>query len=176
MKKASKKATKYIPKSTPPNVVNEPYPVYAIAASPNEGILYWLGGYSIIKKRIKNTFDLLAISSEGITKASLEQLTKHLGISKKNMAEDILDISVKTLERKELTDKLDKRISAHSIELARLMQHAYEVFQNEDKVRQWLARENRALNGSAPVTLLNTLTGINMVNDVLIRIEEGVYS
>lgn len=56
------------------------------------------------------------------------------------------------------------------------MQHAFEVFEDEEKAKQWLNRENRALNGAKPVLLLDTLTGINMVNDVLTRIEEGVYS
>jgi uncharacterized protein (DUF2384 family) len=37
-------------------------------------------------------------------------------------------------------------------------------------------KENRALNNMKPVQLLETMTGINMVNDILGRIEEGVYS
>ena len=92
------------------------------------------------------------------------------------MAEVILNISIKTMERKNPTDKLDEKTSSHALEVARVMQHTYEVFEEEEKAKSWLNRENRALNGVKPVELLNTLTGINMVNDILTRIEEGVYS
>jgi putative toxin-antitoxin system antitoxin component (TIGR02293 family) len=92
------------------------------------------------------------------------------------MAEEILDVSVKTLERKGIEEKLDKRTSSHAVEIARLLQHAYEVFENEEKVKSWMNKENRALNNMKPVQLLETMTGINMVNDILGRIEEGVYS
>ena len=49
-------------------------------------------------------------------------------------------------------------------------------FEDEEKVKHWVNKENRALNGMKPVSLFSTLTGLNMVNDVLGRIEEGVYS
>lgn len=71
---------------------------------------------------------------------------------------------------------MDEKTSSGVLEIARIMQHAFEVFEEEDKARKWLNRENRALNGAKPVQLFNTLTGINMVNDILGRIDEGVYS
>ncbi len=140
------------------------------------GIVRWLGGSVLIDQDIRTDFDIIKAGTAGITKASIDELTSYIGVSKKSMAEDILNVSIKTLERKDPKDKLDKRTSSHALEIARVMQHAFEVFEDEEKARKWLNRENRALNGSKPVQLLNTLTGINMVNDILTRIEEGVYS
>lgn len=140
------------------------------------GIAKWLGGKSKIKKAIRSDFDIVSLSNEGITKASAESLAEHLGISRKAFAEEILDMSVKTLERKRATDKLDKRISSHILEIARVVDHAFTVFEESDKVKRWLHKENRALNNVKPIKLFDTLTGLNMVNDVLGRIEEGVYS
>ncbi len=57
-----------------------------------------------------------------------------------------------------------------------VLEHADRVFEDKEKVKHWMNKENRALNGKKPVQLLDTLTGINMVNDVLGRVEEGVYS
>lgn len=139
-------------------------------------IIHWLGGKAMLPHPIRSDFDLLFAGSEGIPKSSVDELANHLGISRKSMAEDILDLSVKTLERKAPADKLDKRTSSHALEIAKLLQHAYEVFEDEEKIRRWINKENRALNGMKPLGFFDTLTGLNMVNDILGRIEEGVYS
>lgn len=125
---------------------------------------------------IRSVFEGIDLATEGISKASIDNLATLLGVSKKKMAEEILLVSVKTIERKKANDKLDKRTSSHAIEIARVMQHAYEVFEDEEKAKAWLNKENRALQSKKPVELLETLSGINLVNDVLGRIEEGVYS
>lgn len=51
------------------------------------------------------------------------------------MAEDILSLSVKTLERKDKNTLLDKRTSSHVLEIAKVMQHGYAVFEDEEKVK-----------------------------------------
>jgi putative toxin-antitoxin system antitoxin component (TIGR02293 family) len=139
-------------------------------------ITRWLGGAQLIPSSIKSDFDIINAGSEGISKSSVDALANYLGISRKSMAEDIFDLSVKTLERKAPADKMDKRTSSHALEIAKVMQHAFEVFEDEEKLKRWLNKEHRALNGMKPVALFDTMTGLNMVNDILGRIEEGVYS
>lgn len=135
-----------------------------------------LGGKSILTKPIRTEFDMISLSNEGITKASLDALIGHLGISKKAFSENILDTSVKTIERKKATDRLDKHTSSHVIEIAKVTEHAFAVFGNEDNVKRWLNAPNRALNNHKPIDLFYIPTGLKMVNDILGRIEEGVYS
>jgi len=135
-----------------------------------------LGGQSKINHPLHSDFDIVNLSYEGVSKASVEALLSYLGISKKNFAEQILNISVKTLERKSITDKMDKRTSSHVIEIAKVVVHALAVFEDEEKVKSWLSNSNRALNNKKPIEFFDTLTGLSMVNDVLGRIEEGVYS
>ncbi len=147
-----------------------------IKQSAEPAFIRLLGGESIITKPIRSEFDLIALSNEGITKASLDTLISHLGISKKAFSENILDASVKTLERKKSTDKLDKRTSSQVIEIAKVVEHAFAVFENAEKVKSWLNAPNRALNNIKPIDLFYIPTGLNMVNDVLGRIEDGVYS
>ena len=143
--------------------------------SSNNKINHWLGGNSLLGP-ISSEFDLINAGQKGIAKASVDALANYLGVSRKVMAEDIFDLSVKTMERKSAKDKMDRRTSAHALEIAKVVQHAYEVFEDEEKLKHWVNKENKALNGTRPVLLLSTLTGINMVNDVLGRIEEGIYS
>jgi putative toxin-antitoxin system antitoxin component (TIGR02293 family) len=135
-----------------------------------------LGGEKIVNHPIRSDFDLIALSNEGISKASVEALVGHLGISKKAFSENILDTSVKTLERKKDTDKLDKRTSSHVIEIAKVVEHAFEVFEDENKVKLWLNSPNRALGGNKPIDLFYIPTGLGMVDDILGRIEHGVFS
>jgi putative toxin-antitoxin system antitoxin component (TIGR02293 family) len=135
-----------------------------------------LGGKGLVKQAITSNFDLIALSDTGITKASLESLIGHVGVSKKSFLEGVLDISIKTLERKKSSDKLDRRTSSQVIEIAKVVAHAFVVFEEEEKVKRWLAKPNGALNNMKPIDLFGTSTGLGMVNDVLGRIEEGVYS
>lgn len=135
-----------------------------------------LGGANAIKQQLLSGFDLITLSNEGISKASFDALASHIGVSKKSFAEDILDVSVKTIERKKSTDRLDKRTSSHVIEIAKVAEHAIEVFEDQTKAAKWLNTPNRALNNMKPVELFSTYTGIGMVDDVLGRIEHGIYS
>ncbi|MBB5637476.1 putative toxin-antitoxin system antitoxin component (TIGR02293 family) [Pedobacter cryoconitis] len=139
-------------------------------------LVYLLGGTDLIREKIKSAFDLITLSNQGIKKASLDALVSHMGMTKKSFAEDILNLSVKTLERKKADDVLDKYTSSHVIEVTKVVAHAFEVFEDEEKMQKWLNTPNRALNQMKPLDLFYIPTGLAMVDNVLGRIEEGVYS
>ena len=142
----------------------------------NPGFIGVLGGKEFIDRPIESEFDLIALSNEGITKQSLESLISYLGISKKAFSENILDASVKTLERKKSTDRLGKYTSSLAIEIAKVVEHALDVFEDEEKVKVWLNSPIGALNYSKPIDLFYLPTGLRMVDNILGRIEYGVYS
>lgn len=125
---------------------------------------------------IRSGFDLINLSNLGLKKASLDALIGHLGMSKKAFTENILNISVKTMERKKSDDLLDKRTSSYIIEITKVVEHAFAVFGDEEKVQRWLNTSNKALNQMKPIDLFEIPTGLDMVNRILGRIEEGVYS
>jgi len=135
-----------------------------------------LGGALALAIPIKNYYDLILLSRAGISKASAESVISFTGMSKKSFVEDILNLSIKTLERKQADDKLDIRTSSLVIEVARVLEHTYQVFDDKEKVQRWLSKPNKALHGETPLSLFSTPTGIGMIEDVLTRIEEGVYS
>jgi putative toxin-antitoxin system antitoxin component (TIGR02293 family) len=147
-----------------------------VISQKQSGINRWIGSNEIFASSIFSDFDIVNAIPKGIPKSSVDELATHLGITRKSMAEDILDLSVKTLERKAPSDKLDKKTSSHVLEVAKIMQHGFAVFEDEDRLKRWLNKENRALNGMKPIDLFGSMTGLNMVNDILGRIEEGVYS
>lgn len=147
-----------------------------VAYKTDNSLRVLLGGKSSPRKAALSGFELIALSNEGLTRKSIESLIQYLGVSQKTFAEAILNISVKTIERKKDTDKLDKKISSHIIEVAKIIQHAGNVFEDTEKVIRWFNKPNKALNEMKPVELLDTFTGLQMVDDILGRIEEGVYS
>ena len=163
--------------------VKEPAMLYNIkreTGSPVKGkkvlLTYWLGIGNGNTKPVATEFDLIKLGANGITKGAINTLASFIGISRKYISENIFDVSVKTMERKDNKEKLDKKTSSHAVEIARILQHGYEVFRDEDKLKRWLNKENRALNNLKPVEMFGTLSGLSFVNDILGRIEEGVYS
>jgi putative toxin-antitoxin system antitoxin component (TIGR02293 family) len=59
---------------------------------------------------------------------------------------------------------------------ARVTVRACEVFEDEDIALDWLRSPNQALGGERPYDLLDTDAGTEAVEDLLGRIEYGVYS
>ena len=147
-----------------------------VLAKNRKNLINLLGGKKLISRPLNSVFDLIELSNQGLTKASVESLISHMGMTRKNFAENILHLSVKTLERKKSEDKLDKYASSHVIEIAKVVEHAFEVFEEENKVQRWLNTPNNALNQMKPLDLFYLPTGLAMVDNILGRIEEGVYT
>jgi putative toxin-antitoxin system antitoxin component (TIGR02293 family) len=58
----------------------------------------------------------------------------------------------------------------------RVWSRAIEVLEDENSARSWINRVNRTLGGEAPLSLLDTEVGYELVLDTLGRIENGVVS
>ena len=134
-----------------------------------------LGGKKFMPKEPVSGFDFITASDKGIPKLSVMNLADVMNIPMKDMAA-MLNLSYKTLGRKKSTDTMDNLVSSLSIEIANTIAKGLSVFEDTIKFNHWLQKENRALQGKKPFELLNTPTGIRLVNRVLGRIEEGIYS
>ncbi|MCI0441640.1 MbcA/ParS/Xre antitoxin family protein, partial [bacterium] len=62
------------------------------------------------------------------------------------------------------------------VRLARIGAMAAYVLGNEQKAAVWLHERNRALGGIPPLDILDTDIGTRQVEEILGRIEHGVYS
>jgi putative toxin-antitoxin system antitoxin component (TIGR02293 family) len=60
--------------------------------------------------------------------------------------------------------------------VGRTAAHAEKVFGERAKASRWLHKPNRALGGVSPLSLLDTDLGTREVEQILGRIEYGVYS
>jgi len=148
-----------------------------IKRNESSSIITWimLGGKSFMASKPSSVIDFVTASSKGIPKLSVLNLAAVLDVPMKDMAV-LLNVSYKTLGRKKKTDILDSISSSLSIEIANTIAKGLSVFEDPAKFNRWLQKENRALKGQKPFDLLNTPTGIKLVNQILGRIEEGVYT
>lgn len=144
-------------------------------ASINQIAWIILGGRQFIGAVPVSILDYVTAVNKGIPKLSVINLAEVMNVPMKDIAE-ILNVSYKTLGRKKQTDILDSLTSSLSIEIANTIAKGLSVFEDNNKLNRWLHKENRALQGKKPFDLLKTPTGIKMVNRLLSRIEEGVYT
>ena len=58
----------------------------------------------------------------------------------------------------------------------RVIDHASSVFDDETDAVAWMSAPNDALSGESPLSLLDIDAGVRLVEEVLTRVEFGVYS
>jgi putative toxin-antitoxin system antitoxin component (TIGR02293 family) len=88
----------------------------------------------------------------------------------------ILGISKATLHRRKAAGKLDPAESDRVVRFARLMGKAVEVFESEENARRWLNSPQVGLGGAVPLEYAGSEVGAREVEDLLGRIDYGVYS
>lgn len=126
--------------------------------------------------RQQAAFSIIEQARQGVPAQRVDQLAPLLGLSLKEMAQ-ILQIAERTLHRFRREGQLDNSASERLLLLENLAAHGLEVFDNRaDALANWLRYPLRELNHQAPFQLLNTISGFGLVDDVLTRIEYGVYS
>lgn len=118
--------------------------------------------------------DLVDLVREGLPWALYQGVVTDLGLTDP-MAAGILHIPLRTLTRRK-GGRLDPQESERVLRLVRLRSRAEDVLGTREKATLWLESPNRALGGEAPLSLLDTDIGTQAAEDVLTRIEYGVYS
>lgn len=133
-------------------------------------------GVEAVETPIGSVHTLAAIVRGGLSPNAADRIAEYYGLSRKQVSE-LIGVSVRTLERHQKDNKLLNPVqSDRLLRYARIAARAEEVFEDAQIAKNWLRRPNQALGGEMPLNLLDTETGVNQVEDVLTRIEYGVYS
>ena len=104
----------------------------------------------------------------------LERFIKTSSIPNRILAEQILEISSKTLYSYRHSEKdLPIRINEQILKLEELYKKGIELFESSEEFNKWLKSESYGLGGTKPIDLLNSITGIDIVYEELVRIEFG---
>ncbi|WP_168058448.1 type II toxin-antitoxin system Xre/ParS family antitoxin [Candidatus Manganitrophus noduliformans] len=129
----------------------------------------------VFHKQLKSYTDVIEMSKEGITKASLMDFVRFLNFSPDQFAR-LLPITLRTIQRYSGKQRFSPTVSEHIIQLVFLVGKGIEVFGSLEKFMSWFNAPSQALGGNVPSDLVSLKTGTQMVMDELGRIEHGVYA
>jgi putative toxin-antitoxin system antitoxin component (TIGR02293 family) len=124
---------------------------------------------------LKNKIFLVHVIREGLPYIVFDLIRESSPFSMQDWA-GFLDISSKSLQRYKARKSQFRSIHSEKIlELAEVTHAGMEVFNDRDKLRQWLEAENYALGGMRPLDLLKDSYGKELVLSELTRIDEGIF-
>lgn len=155
---AGRKSVKYRPR--------EADPALAVA----QDVALYRAGFSA------SAIDVVGAMRAGMPAQIVADTASRLGISQDRLYESL------RLPRSTLKSRVSKGQPLAAVEqdrmyrVHRLLERAQAVLEDEAAAIAWINRENRALGGEAPLSLLDTEAGYELVQDTLSRIEYGVLS
>jgi putative toxin-antitoxin system antitoxin component (TIGR02293 family) len=141
----------------------------------NERIIELLGGSKAMGKAPRKSETLSPAIKRGLRFNSVLSLKALYAIPDQFM-QQIIAVSGRTWARRMASNQLSPVESDRLYRLARIIARTEEVFRSREKASRWLQEPNRALGLQMPLSLLDTDEGARRVEDVLIRIEHGVFS
>lgn len=111
----------------------------------------------------------------GLAVEELECLRQSLDLPMERLV-PLLGLSKATMHRRKLSGRLDPSESDKVVRFARLLGLAVRTLESIENARAWLASPQVGLGGAIPLEYAGTEVGAREVEDLLGRIEYGVYS
>lgn len=135
-----------------------------------------LGGSKTLRTNPSTGRQWHEVIRAGMPMAAVEALKKAVALPDAELAE-LLGVSLKTLSRaRRAGTRLDPVISDRVFRLSRLIALASEVLEHRAAALSWLKRPQAGLGGKVPLQLLTTEAGAALVEQLLLRMEHGVYA
>jgi len=114
--------------------------------------------------RLRNGFPMMEFRLlQDLLRISEEELGRFLGISPA------------TLHRRKKSGRLETSESERIVRFARLFGLCMEVFETKDAAREWLKTPNPGTAGEAPLSYSDTEFGAREVENLLGRIDHGIF-
>ena len=113
----------------------------------------------------------------GLPVTSLESLANRLDMTTSRLSEQYLDISRPTLTRRRQSGHLTPGESDRAVRFARLLELATELMDSDEVAgRRWLTSPLPILRDESPLQYARTEVGAREVEQLIGRLEHGVYS
>ncbi|MBK7704354.1 MAG: DUF2384 domain-containing protein [Acidobacteria bacterium] len=123
-----------------------------------------------------DNLNLAAKVETGFSFDAFERLVKTSGIAPENLRVAVR-IAPRTLTRRRKENKLSPEESDRIVSVSRLLAQSFDLFDGDrEAARRWLTTPNRALGGRTPLDLASTETGAREVEDLIGRLEHGVFT
>ena len=113
---------------------------------------------------------------DGFSFDALERLGKTTGLPLERLRVAVR-ITPRTLTRRKKEKKLSPEESDRLVSVSRLLAQTFELFEgNEEAGIRWFTSPNRALGGQSPLEVAATETGTREVENLIGRLEHGVFT
>jgi putative toxin-antitoxin system antitoxin component (TIGR02293 family) len=134
-----------------------------------------LGGKGVFRERQATYEAIIDKARTGLPYAALTALATRFEIPQETLVR-VLHLPPRTLARRKKARRLSADESDRLLRLARVAARAEDVLGSQERAGAWLRGTVRALGGLRPLDLLDTDLGAQQVEQILGRIEHGVYS
>ena len=138
-----------------------------------------LGGKKMLHHSIDSQMDAHDLILRGIPSEALAHLLGSLDrLRLAPSMERAVGLSLRTFQRRKEagTKPLSQEQSGKTWKFAEVLASATEVLGSQDAAEEWLEASAMALDGKRPLELLATPAGTEMVEDLLGRMQYGVYT
>lgn len=137
------------------------------------------GGGPVVKLlgiKSSSAVHLVKAIERGFSFDTLEKVRRETGLPLERLAMSI-GVSPRTLSRRKKERKLTAAESDRLVSVSRLLMQAVELFEGDkEKAFRWFVQSNRALGGLTPLEMAATETGAREVENLIGRLEHGVFS
>lgn len=129
------------------------------------------------KSSINSDLSIVKSSNLGVNSVIFSELVEISGINRNFLAEEVFSVSLKTMLRyQKEKKKLNPRNSEIALKLLNLFNKGIEIFGTMNSFMSWLNKQAYGLGNQVPIKLMNTNTGIDLIEEELIRIEFGALA
>ncbi|MGB6308104.1 MAG: antitoxin Xre/MbcA/ParS toxin-binding domain-containing protein [Steroidobacteraceae bacterium] len=144
--------------------------------SPEESLYARIGFLLGLKSEVRSEVDLMERLEKGLAVAAVQTLRKRIGLTDAETFE--LIAPRRTLSRRGASGQLLSREEADkTVRIARVTARAQQVFGGKaDYAADWLRTAESALGDRTPMQALVTESGALAVEELLVRIEHGMFA
>ena len=112
---------------------------------------------------------------KGLPISAFEKIKKELDVSADTLASTV-NIANRTLARRKKEGRFQPDESERVLRIASLFDRALQVLHNQNSVQLWFKSPQKGLGGKTPLEYADTEPGAREVEDLLGRLEHGVFS
>ena len=138
-----------------------------------------LGGSRIFQSRLHGPLDVHEALNRGLPREALTHLMGNVRVlHDQALVKSAIGVSLRTSQRAKVAPgkPLNKEQSGRVWKFAEILAKAAEVFGSQAAAERWLERPAIGLDQRRPIEMLSTPVGVKLVEDLLGRIEYGVYA
>ncbi|MGK7394590.1 MAG: type II RES/Xre toxin-antitoxin system antitoxin [Candidatus Cyclobacteriaceae bacterium M3_2C_046] len=129
-----------------------------------------------MKTSKSNPYRLIDEAEKGIDLDSFENVVRETGYTREYVA-NAIGLNVRTINNYRKKGKeLDKKEAEHLLKFHALIEKGIAVFGSSSEFRKWLDQPAYGLDHRVPNSLLGYISGIDLIDRELTRIEYGDFS